>query len=242
MKRLLSLVVGILFVLSSGVAAQDLTVITTTWAPYNMEENGKVTGIGTEVVQATLEKAGIRAEINIYPWARAYKMASEKPNTMIYTIIKLPGRESLFKWVGPIIPVKSVLHKIKKRTDIVLNSLEDAKKYKIGTTRNSAGHQFLLKQGFEDEKHVESVNSNEMSIRKLFSERVDLNFMYEAKRLGFSYSDIEHAWVLFENEAYIAFSQSTSDEVVERFRTAFDQVKAAGTVDTIIGNYLKMYQ
>lgn len=247
MKKLL-LMAGILCFMSGGVAAQELTVVTATWAPYNMEENGVVTGIGTEIVQATLKKAGIKAEIKLYPWARAYRIATKEPNTMIYTIIKLPERAHLFKWVGPMVPVKSVLHKLRKRTDIVLNSLEDAKGYRIATTRDAAGHQFLLKRGFKDIKHIQAQNTNQRSVMLLIKERVDLessvelNFMYEAKRQGFPYSRVEQAWVLFENEGYIAFSPSTPDHVVNRVRLAFEKIRAAGIVDAILGKYLKQFK
>lgn len=247
MFRLL-LVFTILCGLAGVAVGQDLKVISATWAPYNMMENGKATGIGTEIVRATLAKAGIQEEIAFYPWARAYKMAIEEPNIMVYTIIKLPERSASFKWIGPIVPVRSVLHKLRTRNDIVLHSLEDAKGFKIGTTRNAAGHQFLLRRGFEDNKHVFAQDSNEQSVRLLFDERVDIessvewNFMYEAKKAGFSYNQIEKAWVLFENEGYIAFSLSTPDEVVEQVRSAFEEVKKAGIIDEILEKYRKMYQ
>ncbi len=241
-------VAGILCVLSGGVAAKDLTVLTAEWPPYVIEEDGKTSGIATEIVQVMLEKAGIETQIEVYPFARAYKMASENPNKMLYPVIRMPLREPLFKWVGPIFRIKSVLHKLKKRTDIVLNSLDDAKKYRINTTRKAAGHEFLLKHGFEDQKNLEAVNSNELSVKRLFAGRVDLeasvdlNFMYVAKQLGFSYSDVEQALVLFESEVCVVFSHSTHDETVNRVREAFEQSKADGTVDAVIEKYLKMYQ
>lgn len=246
--RILVLLLLLSFVSCGFAGAQQLNVITATWAPFNMEENGKLTGIGTEIVQAILAKAEIEVEIRLYPWARAYRMAINEPDTMVYTIIKIPERTHLFKWVGPIVPVKSVLHKLKKRTDIRLDSLDDVKKYKVGTTRNAAGHQYLLKRGFEEKKHIHLENSNERSVQLLYKERIDLessvelNFMHEAKRQGFSYSDVEQAFVLFENEGYIAFSKSTPDELVERVRAAFLEIEAEGTVDKIINKYLQYYR
>lgn len=238
-----------LCVLGNSAVAQDLKIVTATWAPYMyQQEDGSPSGIGTEIVQATLAKAGIEAGITFYPWARAYKVALEEPNILVYMIIKLPEREPSFKWVGPIVSVKSVLHKHKNRKDVTIGALEDAKAFTIGTTRNAAGHQFLLNRGFKEKKHVYVQDSNKESVRKFFEGRVDLessvdlNFMYEAKRGGFSYSDVEQAWVLFENEGYMAFSRSTPDEVVERVQAAFDQIKAAGVVDTILEKYLKKYQ
>ena len=70
--------------LSSHVAAQDMTVLTAQWAPYMIEADGHVTGIATEIVQAMLEKAGIDTEIKVYPFARAYKMALKNSNTMLF--------------------------------------------------------------------------------------------------------------------------------------------------------------
>lgn len=236
-----------IFLSSSCVLAQDITVVTSTWAPYNMEEDGKATGIGTEIVQDVLDKAGIKADIEFYPWARAFRLATKRPNTMIYTIIMIEERESLFQWIGPIISVKSVLHKLKKRTDIKLNALEDAKKYRISTTRDAAGHQFLLKRGFKDNQHIHVQNSNERSVMLLFRERVDLessvdlNFMYEAKRQGFPYKNIEQAWVLFENKGYMAFSKSTPKVIVKRVQTAYEHLKSAGVVDAILEKYLALY-
>jgi len=248
MKKLM-LLLCMLIMMSRAVYAQNLNVVTTTFTPYNMEVNGKITGIGTEIVQAVLEKAGIKAEIQIYPWVRAYKMASEEPNTMIYTMVKIPEREAMFKWVGPIVPpIKGVLHKLKKRADIAVNSLDDARKYKIGSVRDISTHVFLKKHGFEEGKLFELVARNDQSVQKLFGGRVDLeasaelNFIYEAKQMGLPYSDIEIAFVLFENEGYIGFSRQTPDELVGQVKTAFEQVKAAGTVDAVVEKYLKMYQ
>ena len=248
MKKVIALFLSML-IFSGVAAAQDLSVITAIWAPYDMEENGKLVGIGTEIVQATLEKAGINAEIKIYPFARALKMAENEPNTLLFTVVKSPEREPLFTWIGPIVPpVRIVMHKLKKRTDIVVNSLEDAKKYTIETTRASVGHQYLLKEGFKDGVELDPANSNQQSVKNFFGERVDLevsaelNFMYEAKQQGFSVDDTEIAYVLFENEAYMVFSKQTSDDIVEKVKTAFEEVKAEGLMDAAVTKYLNLYQ
>ncbi len=248
MKKVIALFLSIL-IFGCVASAQDLSVVTAIWAPYDMEENGKLVGIGTEIVQATLEKAGINAEIKVYPFSRALKMAENEPNTLLFTVVKSPEREPLFTWIGPIVPpVRIVMHKLKKRTDIVVNSLEDAKKYTIETTRASVGHQYLLKEGFKDGVELDPANSNQQSVKNFFGERVDLevsaelNFMYEAKQQGFSVDDTEIAYVLFENEAYMVFSKQTPADIVEKVKTAFEQVKAEGVVDAVVAKYSKLYQ
>ena len=89
----------LLCVCISSVYAQSIAVVTEDWEPYNYLENNEVVGISTTVVRKVLNKAGIgiNGGIQMYPWARAYKMVKENKNTLIYTIIRLnksPGSRS----------------------------------------------------------------------------------------------------------------------------------------------------
>ncbi len=81
---------------------QDINVVTENWRPYNYEENSKIKGSSTKIVQTVLNQSGFQYAINLYPWARSYQEALNNKNTLIYTIVRIPLREHLFKWVGPV--------------------------------------------------------------------------------------------------------------------------------------------
>ena len=115
--------------------AQEILIVTEDYPPYHYQENGKIVGQGTETVQAVLKVLKIEADILMLPWARAYKMALEKKNTLIYGIARMPKRENLFKWVGVTSPVNYCLFALNDRSDINIQFLEAAKRYNIGTTR-----------------------------------------------------------------------------------------------------------
>ena len=89
-------------------------------------------GVSTEVVLAVLKEVNVKAKIELYPWARAYQIATTKKNHLIYSIGRIPERENLFHWVGTIAPYKTSLYKLKIRKDIKIGSLNDAKRYTIG--------------------------------------------------------------------------------------------------------------
>lgn len=235
--------------LSSLAYAQDVTVVTEEMKPYNYTEDGQVIGMSTEVVRATLERAGIDAEIGIFPWPRAYKMATENPNTLIFSIGRNPERKALFKWIGPIAPpIKSSLFKLKQRDDVVVNSIEDAKAYQVGVPRGSASHQFFLRQGFEDEKNLDAVMTSEQNIKKLFLERIDLFVSSEwgleerVEAAGFSFDDIEPVLVLNEVQLYMAFSQNTPDDMYQKVNAAFEELKAEGFLEQVDAKYRKLVQ
>lgn len=243
MKQLLATVLIVLTLLAHSSYSQEIKVVTTEWAPFVVEENTEVFGVTTEIVRATLAKAGIKAEIGLYPWKRAIVTAKENPNILIYPLIRNEEREPHFIWVVPMLSVKVSLHKLKNRKDIVINSLEDAKKYKIGVLREAAMHLMLLRQGFSDGIQLEPESTNGQNVKKLFAKRIDLNadsslvVAYEAKKLGLSAMEMEEVFPLFENEVYMAFGKDTPEEPIERIKAAFNQLKSDGIIGSIIDKY-----
>ncbi len=233
----------LIFVIMLGVtgilyAEENITVVTENWKPYNYEENGVLKGTSTEIVRAVLNRVGIKYTISVYPWARAYLMAQREKNMMIYTIIRTPIRENLFKWIKPLAePDRVSFYKLAERKDIVIHSLEDVKKYTVGVVREDVKHQYLISHGFEDGKHVESVERQEQNINKLIVKRIDLaifskiNLSSEMKSFGVLDGKLEEVFLLFEVTPYMAFSKSTSDEMVEKVVKSYNQLVTEGKIE-----------
>lgn len=104
-------------------AHTPLKVVTELSPPNQTRINNEVMGYSTEIVRLILAAANIDATIEIYPWARAYKMARSKPNTLIYSLAKTADREPLFHWIGTVAQFKLGFVKLSQRSDIVINSL-----------------------------------------------------------------------------------------------------------------------
>jgi polar amino acid transport system substrate-binding protein len=247
------IVVASFGVLTSQIGHAQETIQGTTidsWPPYMFLENGTISGIATEIVRTTFQKAGIPLDIKVYPWARAYQMALDEKNTLIYILYRTPERESLFKWVGPIVPSYPMyFYKLKNRSEITINALEDAKKYKVGVVRNVANHKYLLSQGFEEGKNLETVTDPQQNVKKLFAQRIDLLISNELplmilmKEVGFSMNDVEPCFTPIESDAgYIGLNMQTADQVIQQLQTAFEALQAEGTVATIQEKYIKKYQ
>ncbi|MDM8521939.1 transporter substrate-binding domain-containing protein [Desulfococcaceae bacterium HSG8] len=240
MKKLLIAISALLVAVFAE--AGDIKIVTEDFPPYNYEENGKITGLSTKVVRAVLKELGMNPGIRIYPWARAYKMASEQENVLIYSILRTAEREKLFRWVGKIAVSEMYLFRLNERNDIKINSLGDAKKYTVGVTRETAPHQYLSERGF-DLKEV--VSRDDLNIRKLVRGRIDLMPYYEApflhkvRNLGYDPGKFEKAYFMNDasEELYMAFSNNTSDKIVEKFAKALERIKTDGTYDKIVKEY-----
>lgn len=230
------------FLMTLPVYGQSIQIVADEFPPYNYTEEGKVTGLGTEIVQALLQEVGIEANIQVLPWARAYKMAQEEKNVLIYTIARTPQREDLFKWIGLVVEQQGTLFVLKSRDDIVIGTLDDAHKYRVGSVIEDARTQYLISQGFDE---IDQVSSNETNMKKLLRGRIDiwvedeLTAYYLLKQNGHEPQDTVKILYQFPlgGGGHIAFSSSTSDELVEKFKQAYEKIKQDGTYERILGKY-----
>ncbi|UFH48216.1 substrate-binding periplasmic protein [Pseudomonas sp. KNUC1026] len=230
-------------------AAPPLRVVTEELPPYNMSRDGRVTGLSTEIVQAVMREAGASAQIEVLPWARAYDVALNVPNVLIYSIARTPEREPLFQWVGPIAPTRWYLYSLADRP-LALKSLADAHGHQIATVHEDVGEQYLISKGFKPGTELQATSKYEYNYRKLKVEHVELwisnelNAVYLVRQNG---DDPDKVLVkslalpeLSRDEGLsLAFSRGTSAETVERFRAALGRLRADGTVQAILDKWLK---
>lgn len=233
-----------------ALAASELRIVTEELPPYNMTQGGLVTGMSTEVVQAVLKDVGIPAPaIQSMPWARAYDIALNSENVLIYSITRTPQREKLFKWVGVIAPTQWYLFARSGRNLPALKSVEEARKHQIATVNEDVGEQYLVAKGFVIGRNLQSSNKYEFNYEKLKLGRVDywianeLNATWLSRQAG---DDPEQMLVralplpdLMQDEGLnMAFSLKTPDAVVERFRRSLETLRRNGTYDAIKRKWL----
>jgi len=243
-NHLVAVLLGMMAVMA--VRAETIEVVTEEYPPFNYSEGSEIKGLSTEVVRAVLREAKLEGKITVVPWARALSYSQENSNVLIYTIGRNAKRESLYKWIGPIAQNSSVLFALSKRTDIKINSLEDAKQYSIATVNEDVREQYLVQKGFVKGKGIDSSNKYEQGFQKLNAGRVDLWSINElvgywianeekmpktALRKVFQLSEVS-------GDYYMAFSQKTSDELVSRLRAALDKVKQSGEYERIQKKYM----
>lgn len=229
-------------------AADSIRIVTEELPPYNMTQGGQVTGMSTEVVQAVLKEVGLQAGIQSMPWARAYDIAQNSENVLIYSITRTAQREKLFKWVGVIAPTHWYLFARADR-QLQLKSLEDARKLQIATVNEDVGEQYLQSKGFVIGKNLQSSNKYEFNYEKLKLGRVDLwisnelNAVYLVRQAGDNPATVlaralDLPDVLSDEGLSMAFSLKTPDALVERFRKGLETVRKNGTYEAIRKKWL----
>ena len=250
LKQLLIALAGTVMVLAGSARAEvdpnyRVVLLTENFPPYNMAINGKnfaqednIDGIAVDIVREMFKRAGIQYSMTLrFPWDRIYKLALEKPGYGVFVTARLPEREALFKWVGPIGPDDWVLLG-KADSSITLNSLDEAKQYKVGAYKGDAIAETLAKQGLKPSV----VLRDQDNAKKLVNGQIDLwatgdpAGRYLAKQEGIS--GLKTILRFDSAELYLALNKDVPDEVVQKLQAELDKMRGEGFVDDILNNYL----
>ena len=249
-KRLLLALASASLLLINGVHAEespatDLVLLTENFPPYNMAKNGKnfaqdenINGIAVDIVRAMFKRAEVSYSLTLrFPWERIYKLALEKPGYGVFVMARLPDREKLFKWVGPIGPDDWIML-AKADSKISIESLDQARKYKIGAYKGDAIAETLAKQGL---KPIVVLRDQD-NAKKLESGQIDLwatgdpAGRYLARQEGVN--GLKTVLRFNSAELYLALNKDVPDDVVARLQAALDQLRKEGVVDEIMARYL----
>ena len=221
----------LLFV-QSGLTA-ELMILTENLPPLNYVENGKLVGPAVEMVKEIQKRVGSDEQIQVYPWARAYQTALENENVILFCMARTAMREDKFNWIGPVATKRDILA-AKRNSGISISSLEDAKKIAyIGTLRDDAKEAYLKEQGFTN---LVPTHDDQRNAKKLVLGRIDLwatkkpGLKTICNLAGVDYHEIEEVYSIRESTISIAVSRKTSEAVLNKWRSAFNEMLADGTI------------
>lgn len=230
---LLSLLIPPATATNQAAPAKDLVYITEQFPPFSFQEDGKLQGISVDLLDKMLGHMNMtlnRSDIKLLPWDQGYQMALQDNNAVIFSTGRIPEREALFKWVGPISSIKVALFASKEK-HIKINSPGDLRALKIGVVRDSAEEPLVIKAGAKPGNLVERNNTTEL-IDMLKAGTIDawaypdLVGIWLAKKAGLNASKYEIVYQLDEGTPlYYAFNRNTSNSTVQAFQQALIQTK-----------------
>ena len=242
------LVASLLCVGTGGHAAPaepmpQLTILTEHAPPASMLDNGNAGGEGTVIgnasdkVREVMARTGVSFTMEIQPWKRAYMAAQDRPDTCVFSTTRLPEREGLFKWIGPLEAADWVLLGRADR-QFALHSLEDARPLRIGTYNGDARDTFLRERGFK----VDPAQNDLINPQKLLLGRIDL---WAASLRRGSVVLEQNGWTArivpvlsFKKvDVYLACNRSVPDALVAQMNAAIAAMNRDGTMRKIDRKY-----
>lgn len=218
-------------------AEEALRLLTNDNPPFSMIAEGRrVIGISADIVAEMAARAGVKAEIDSYPWARAYDEAQHRADACAFSTTRTPKREALFQWLGPIAHNPWALF---ARDDFPGNlpSLEAARHYIIGGQLAEAKATYLTERGLT----VDPLPDDDLNPQRLAQGRIDLwvSGLYTAppKAAAVGIHNIKAVLVFHQAEDYLACNPGVPTATITRLRQALDSMKADGKFDAITRQY-----
>lgn len=152
-------------------ADEKVILVTSEWIPYT-SETMKGGGMVTEIVSAAFKESGLDIEYQFVPWLRAEEYVREGRAYAVFPYVKTDIRKETYDFSGALVGSAQTFFYLKQNidTDLTWERYEDLKNYKIGGTFGFWYVPALEAAGLD----VDTANSDEMGIQKLYRRRFDL--------------------------------------------------------------------
>lgn len=218
---------------------ETLRVVTESLPPYQIvSDQQKLSGYSVEIVRLLLSDLGFSTEIEVYPWARTYKIALTTANVVVFSIDRTPERENQFHWIGRVSKENYSFYKLKSRSDIQPLNFSGLKQYMIGVSRASSTDQIATRNKFPN---LVRVHEPKQLVRMLHAGKIELAFAIDFtitdvyRDSGMDINLIKKIPGVFESKTnfYIALSKNSEPELVARFSRAYQKLKSSGRLDEI---------
>ncbi len=211
---------------------EKFTFLTENYPPFNYDdESGVAFGVSVEILEEIFNKMGVnldRNNVELKDWSEAYQATIQTNNTILFSTVRLSERESLFKWVGPIVPHKETVISLKSK-NITINSGSDLSNYKIAVIKDYSTIPLLVDYGVNtaDLIVVEDVAQlydmlNNGTVDCIGYSEISHQLIMQALQLN--ESDYEIPFILKVSQLYYAFNTNTSDEIINYFQTTLDEL------------------
>ena len=230
-----SLIASILALLATTAAADPLKLVTEEYPPYAYRENGALTGSSIDQVNLMMKEAGLEHTVEMMPWARALALAEKQPDHCVFTAAHNAERDPNFKWVEPLLSGRTLLIK-NAGSKVNPLTLEQAKQFLVGTTRNDFTADMLKAQNF---KRIDLATDFNLTLKKLMLGRIDLmpiaeDYYVKLRRDG---TAIEKVLVLSEQIYSMACNKGVPDEKIGKMQAALKKMISDGTQAALFKKY-----
>ncbi|MBE0368115.1 substrate-binding periplasmic protein [Pseudoalteromonas aurantia] len=203
----------------------SIRVVTEDLPPYQIVKDTRiVAGSSFQIVKRALSIAGYQQNIEVLPWARAYKIAQTQPNTLIFSIAKTPERAPLFHWLYKLQPLQYQFYSSTKHSTVTIGNIDDAKSLIAVSVRGSYEANALREMGFKENQNLLIVGNFTAAWRSLEMGRADIMWASHIPAnalVNSQYGYFPHEHVIKHHELYVALSLNTPEPVVTKLKNAF---------------------
>ena len=209
----------------------DLHVVAFSNPLLQYQENGVNKGPTIDILNVLLKETQLSADISYLPWARAFSIAKNTPNTLILSMFRTPEREDSFHWIIKVSQAARVFISLKSKPENYVETIEQASNKLTAVILGSSAHKELEAAGFSEWNNLYIVSHETNMINLLLNGRVDLiysdpnNIQRALQAMNKGNVAISFKKITNENQrmGYIALNKNSDEEIVKKLQQAADK-------------------
>jgi polar amino acid transport system substrate-binding protein len=208
--------------------------------PPTVSEFGEPRGLVYEVVREMARRIGHSGNVEFMGWSRAQEVALTEPNVGILALTRSPEREPFYNWMVDIVDDDLILV---GGNGVDVSSLDKVRERPTGVLRTSGAEALLREQKF---LRIEPASEEWVNAMKLRDRRIDawlaprLMVLFGWREIGGDASVLNIGQIVRTSPIYFAASRDVSEAEADRWRGAFQQLRADGTFDRILAYYRRL--
>lgn len=227
-------------------SAQDLPVIrvgSDNYPPYNYDDaNGQPTGIDVDLAKEAFRRMGYQATFVTIDWEKKKELVESGAIDCIWGSFSIDGREDQYNWTQPYMYSRQV---VAVRLDSDIDSLADLAGKRVAVQSTTKPEEMFLKGGDPRIPELEaafSLENRELIYAFLSKGYADAIAAHETAILQcMSDYDLEYRILdepLLTVGLGVAFARTDERGLQDELSRAFDEMRADGTLEQILGEYL----
>ncbi len=209
--------------------AAPVQLVTEEFPPYQQKSGDQLHGWSVDIVRQIMQAAQLPYQIDVMPWARAFKTAGSQPGTLIFSLLRTEEREGKFAWIAPLCPMRISFYTSASRPDVQAPDIQAALKYVVGVENGQANYRFLREQGFRESRNLVVVGHNHQLQQMLELGRIDLMLVSDVyvAQLADRGARLRRVFTAHALEKYLflAAHPATDPQLLQQLRSAWQQVK-----------------
>lgn len=220
-----------------------LDIVATEHELLQYREGGQLKGSTIDILKLLLQDQKTVNKTRLLPWARAFHIAKNQPNTLVLSIVKTKEREPYFYWITKVRELKQAFISLKGQSS-VMSSFEQAKNKLTVVVRDSYSHKSLLNHGFEKDKNLYVVTTVDLAISLLLNKKVELFYSdpgfirHYFEKQNLKATDMVN-FVTFpetHRSSYIALNKQSSIQIRDKLMKAHQRIKNLPAYHLAINN------
>lgn len=227
-------------------SAQDLPVIrvgSDNYPPYNYDDaNGQPTGIDVDLAKEAFRRMGYQATFVTIDWEKKKELVESGAIDCIWGSFSIDGREDQYNWTQPYMYSRQV---VAVRPDSDIDSLADLAGKRVAVQSTTKPEEMFLKGSdprIPELEAVFSLENRELIYAFLSKGYADAIAAHETAILQcMSDYDLEYRILdepLLTVGLGVAFARTDERGLQDELSRAFDEMRADGTLERILGEYL----